>query len=53
MNPYRALTRPGNMIRNGIGESAGAFIADGPEIMGVQVEGAIFGVISIILGGGG
>ena len=53
MNPYLALTRPGNMILTAIAVVAGSFIAAGPEIMDFQIEVAICCVCSMILVGGG
>jgi geranylgeranylglycerol-phosphate geranylgeranyltransferase len=53
MNPYLALTRPGNMILTAIAVIAGSFIAAGPEIMNFQIEVAICCVCSMILVGGG
>ena len=53
MNPYLALTRPGNMILTVIAVIAGSFIAAGPEIMDFQIEVAICCVCSMILVGGG
>ena len=53
MNPYLALTRPGNMILTAIAVIAGSFIAAGPEIMDFQIEVAICCVCSMILVGGG
>ena len=53
MNPYLALTRPGNMILTAIAVIAGAFIAAGPEIMNFQIEVAICCVCSMMLVGGG
>ena len=53
MNPYLALTRPGNMILTAIAVIAGSFIAAGPEIMDFQIEVTICCVCSMILVGGG
>ena len=53
MNPYLALTRPGNMILTAIAVIAGSFIAAGPEIMDFQIEVAICCVCSMLLVGGG
>jgi len=53
MNPYLALTRPGNMILTAIAVIAGSFIATGPEIMDFQIEVAICCVCSMMLVGGG
>ena len=53
MNPYLALTRPGNMILTVIAVIAGSFIAAGPEIMNFQIEVVICCVCSMLLVGGG
>ena len=53
MNPYLALTRPGNMILTAIAVIAGSFIAAGPEIMNFQIEVAICCLCSMMLVGGG
>ena len=53
MNPYLALTRPGNMILTAIAVIAGSFIAAGPEIMDFQIEVAICCLCSMMLVGGG
>ena len=53
MNPYLALTRPGNMILTAVAVIAGAFIAAGPEIMDFQIEVAICCLCSMMLVGGG
>ena len=53
MNPYLALTRPGNMILTVIAVIAGSFIAAGPEIMDFQIEVVICCVCSMLLVGGG
>ena len=53
MNPYLALTRPGNMILTAIAVIAGSFIEAGPEIMDFQIEVAICCVCSMMLVGGG
>ena len=53
MNPYLALTRPGNMILTAIAVISGSFIAAGPEIMNFQIEVAICCVCSMMLVGGG
>jgi len=53
MNPYLALTRPGNMILTAIAVIAGSFIAAGPEIMDFQIEVVICCVCSMLLVGGG
>ena len=38
MNPYIALTRPGNAVLTAIAVIAGAFIASGPDIVNFQTE---------------
>ncbi len=53
MNPYLALTRPGNMILTAIAVIAGSFVAAGPEIMDFQIEVAICCLCSMMLVGGG
>ena len=53
MNPYLALTRPGNMILTATAVIAGSFIAAGPEIMDFQIEVAICCLCSMMLVGGG
>ena len=53
MNPYLALTRPGNMILTVIAVIAGSFIAAGPEIIDFQIEVAVCCVCSMMLVGGG
>ena len=53
MNPYLAITRPGNMILTAIAVIAGSFIAAGPEIMDFQIEVAICCLCSMMLVGGG
>jgi len=54
MNPYIALTRPGNAILTAIAVIAGAFIAKGPEdILNFQTEIAICCISAMMLVGGG
>lgn len=54
MNPYIALTRPGNAILTAIAVIAGAFIAKGPEdILVFQTEIAICCISAMMLVGGG
>ena len=53
MNPYIALTRPGNAILTAIAVIAGAFIAAGPEIIEFQIEIAICCISAMMLVGGG
>jgi len=53
MNPYLALTRPGNAILTAIAVVAGTFIAAGPDIIEFQVEIAICCISAMMLVGGG
>ena len=53
MNPYIALTRPGNAILTAIAVIAGAFIASGSDIMEFQTEIAICSISAMMLVGGG
>ena len=53
MNPYLALTRPGNMILTAVAVVAGAFVAAGPEIADFQTEVALCCLCSMMLVGGG
>ena len=53
MNPYLALTRPGNMMLTAIAVIAGAFIAAGPEIVYYSEEIAICCISAMMLVGGG
>ena len=53
MNPYIALTRPGNAVLTAIAVIAGAFIAAGPEIIEFQTQIAICCVSAMMLVGGG
>jgi len=53
MNPYIALTRPGNMVLTAIAVVAGAFIAAGTEISNFQIEILICCLCSMMLVGGG
>tara|TARA_Y100001968_G_scaffold223198_1_gene205924 strand:+ start:162 stop:995 length:834 start_codon:yes stop_codon:yes gene_type:complete len=53
MNPYIALTRPGNAVLTAIAVIAGAFIASGPDIVNFQTEIAICCVSAMMLVGGG
>ena len=54
MNPYLALTRPGNAILTATAVVAGAFIAKGPEdILDFQTEIIICCVSAMMLVGGG
>ena len=53
MNPYIALTRPGNMVLTAIAVVAGAFIAAGTDISDFQIEIMICCLCSMMLVGGG
>jgi geranylgeranylglycerol-phosphate geranylgeranyltransferase len=54
MNPYIALTRPGNAILTALAVIAGAFIAKGPEdILDFQTEITICCISAMMLVGGG
>ena len=53
MNPYIALTRPGNMALTAIAVVAGAFIAAGTDISNFQIEILICCLCSMMLVGGG
>ena len=53
MNPYIALTRPGNAVLTAIAVIAGAFIASGPDIVNFQTEIIICCVSAMMLVGGG
>lgn len=53
MNPYIALTRPGNAILTAVAVIAGAFIASGPEIVDFQNEVIICCISAMMLVGGG
>jgi len=54
MNPYIALTRPGNAILTALAVIAGAFIAKGPEdILDFQTEITICCISAMVLVGGG
>jgi len=53
MNPYIALTRPGNMVLTAIAVVAGAFIAAGTDIFNFQIEILICCLCSMMLVGGG
>ena len=52
MNPYIALTRPGNMVLTAIAVVAGAFIAAGTDISNFQIEILICCLCSMMLVGG-
>ena len=53
MNPYIALTRPGNAVLTAVAVIAGAFIAAGPEIIDFQTEIIICCISAMMLVGGG
>ncbi len=53
MNPYLALTRPGNAILTAIAVVAGTFIAAGPDIIEFQAEIMICCISAMMLVGGG
>ena len=53
MNPYIALTRPGNVVLTAVAVIAGAFIASGSDIVDFQMEIAICCVSAMMLVGGG
>ena len=53
MNPYLALTRPGNVILTAVAVVAGSFIAAGDNILDFQVEIAIASLAAMMLVGGG
>ena len=53
MNPYLALTRPGNMILTAVAVVAGAFVAVGTDISDFQTEVALCCLCSMMLVGGG
>jgi len=53
MNPYIALTRPGNMVLTAIAVVAGAFIAAGTDISNFQIQILICCLCSMMLVGGG
>tara|TARA_B110000014_G_C20103906_1_gene580079 strand:+ start:857 stop:1687 length:831 start_codon:yes stop_codon:yes gene_type:complete len=53
MNPYLALTRPGNVVLTAIAVIAGSFIAAGDNIVDFQFEIMIAAVSAMMLVGGG
>ena len=53
MNPYLALTRPGNMILTAVAVVAGSFIAAGDNIVDFQIEILIASISAMMLVGGG
>jgi len=53
MNPYLALTRPGNVMLTAVAVVAGSFIAAGDNIFDFQVEIMIASLAAMMLVGGG
>ena len=53
MNPYIALTRPGNVILTAVAVIAGSFIAAGNNIVDFQIEILIASISAMMLVGGG
>ena len=53
MNPYLALTRPGNVVLTAVAVVAGSFIAAGDNIIDFQVEIVIASLAAMMLVGGG
>jgi len=53
MNPYIALTRPGNVVLTAVAVVAGSFIAAGDSISDFQVEIIIASLAAMMLVGGG
>lgn len=53
MNPYIALTRPGNVVLTAIAVVAGSFIAAGNNIVDFQIEILIASISAMMLVGGG
>ncbi len=53
MNPYLALTRPGNMALTAVAVVAGSFIAAGENIVDFQLEILIASISAMMLVGGG
>ena len=53
MNPYLALTRPGNMALTAVAVVAGSFIAAGDNIVNFQIEILIASISAMMLVGGG
>ena len=49
MNPYIALTRPGNVILTAIAVVAGSFIAAGNNIVDFQIEILIASISAMML----
>jgi len=53
MNPYIALTRPGNVVLTAVAVVAGSFIAAGDDIFDFQIEIMIASLAAMMLVGGG
>ena len=53
MNPYIALTRPGNVVLTAVAVVAGSFIAAGDSILDFQLEIVIASLAAMMLVGGG
>ena len=53
MNPYIALTRPGNVVLTAVAVVAGSYIAAGDDIFDFQVEIMIASLAAMMLVGGG
>ena len=53
MNPYIALTRPGNVALTAVAVVAGSFIAAGDNIVDFQIEILIASISAMMLVGGG
>ena len=53
MNPYLALTRPGNVVLTAVAVVAGSFIAAGDNIVDFQIEILIASISAMMLVGGG
>ena len=53
MNPYIALTRPGNVVLTAVAVIAGSYIAAGDNIFDFQVEIMIASLAAMMLVGGG
>tara|TARA_A100001388_G_scaffold47874_1_gene31689 strand:+ start:366 stop:1196 length:831 start_codon:yes stop_codon:yes gene_type:complete len=53
MNPYIALTRPGNVLLTAVAVVAGSYIAAGDDILDFQVEIMIASLAAMMLVGGG
>ena len=53
MNPYIALTRPGNVVLTAVAVVAGSYIAAGDDIFDFQVEIIVASLAAMMLVGGG